>query len=117
MRARSARLVLASLVLATTLVASTGAWASMRLAGNVWSIDQDARQVTIIDAGHRITFGYGDDTIIRRGSTDRTIHDLRRGDRIVVSLAEDTPDVPRARLIAIAGPPASASPHKGNVFR
>jgi hypothetical protein len=107
------------------LVALLAAWpgvraatASTRLAGNVWTIDQDASRVTIIDAGHRITFSYAEDTIIRRGSTDRTIHDLRRGDRIVVTLAEEMPDVPRARLIAIAGPPGTApTRRKSNIFR
>jgi len=80
--------------------------ASTRLAGNVWVVDQQDGLVTIIDAGRKITFSYGPDTIIRRGSTDRAITDLRRGDCVVVTLAEETPDELRARLIAIAGPPA-----------
>lgn len=79
--------------------------ASARITGNVWRVDQETSLVTIIDAGKRITFSYGPDTVIRRGSTDRTIADLRRGDRVVVTLAEETPDALRARLIAIAGPP------------
>ena len=112
MRGRSCPRIAILLVLAAVLGALPGARqaaASTRIAGNVWIIDQDASMVTIIDAGHHLKFTYGDDTIIRRGSTNRTIHDLRRGDRIVVTLAEEMPDVPRARLIAIAGPPATAA--------
>ena len=91
------------------IVASAGvAGASARIAGNVWIVDQEGSSVTIIDAGRRITFSYDPDTVIRRGSTDRTVADLRRGDRVVVTLAEETPDTLRARLIAIAGPPAAA---------
>jgi hypothetical protein len=119
MRVRLPRAIGLAVALAAAGAALGGvpAEASTRLAGNVWTIDQDASQVTIIDAGHRITFSYGDDTIIRRGSSDRTIHDLRRGDRIVVTLAEEMPDVPRARLIAIAGPPGAGTARKGHLFR
>ena len=113
MRLRSIRRALASLVLVAACVPVATAGASARVAGNVWIVDDDASTVTIIDAGRRITFSYGDDTIIRRGSTDRTVADLRRGDRVVVTLAEETPDALRARLIAIAGPPA---PRRGGGF-
>jgi len=82
--------------------------ASTRLAGNVWTVDQDGSRVTIIDAGRLLTFSYDVDTIIRKGSTNRTVNDLRRGDRVVVTLAEETLDVLRARLITIAGPPAAS---------
>lgn len=119
MRALACR-VIAIVVAVVALAAGPDAMpavASTRIAGNVWTIDQDASMVTIIDAGHHLTFIYGDDTIIRRGSTNRTIHDLRRGDRIVVTLAEEMPDVPRARLIAIAGPPATAAQRKANPFK
>jgi hypothetical protein len=104
-------LAVVTLTLLAALPAPAGA--SARIAGNVWIIDDDARTVTIIDAGRRITFSYGDETIIRRGSTDRSVNDLRRGDRIVVTLAEETPDALRARVIAIAGPPA---PRRGGGF-
>lgn len=77
---------------------------STRLAGNVWTVDPQSGVVTIVDAGRKISFSYGPETIIRRGSTDRAVTDLRRGDCIVVTLAEETPDELRARLIAIAGP-------------
>jgi hypothetical protein len=106
MQLRSLRRVLVVLALAAVCGPIATAVASARIAGNVWLVDDEAGTVTIIDAGRRITFSYGDDTIIRRGSTDRSVADLRRGDRIVVTLAEETPDALRARLIAIAGPPA-----------
>jgi hypothetical protein len=85
------------------LALPAGALASARLAGNVLEVDETKREVTIIDAGKRHTFSYGEQTIIRRGSTNQTAADLRRGDRIIVSLAN--PDGLEARLIAIAGPP------------
>ncbi|MEW6272586.1 MAG: hypothetical protein AB1689_25180 [Thermodesulfobacteriota bacterium] len=99
---------LAVLALALAVCAPLAAHAAPRLAGNVWVIDEDDRVVTIIDAGKRHTFTYGGETIIRRGSTDRSIQDLRRGDRIVVTLEEPTlaGGIARARLIAIAGPPS-----------
>jgi hypothetical protein len=106
MSASTWRSPIAVLVLVAGLAAAADvARASTRIAGNIWIVDQDGGLVTIIDAGRRVTFSYGADTIIRRGSTDRTIADLRRGDRVVVTLAEETPDALRARLIAIAGPP------------
>jgi hypothetical protein len=92
--------------LSLALLPWTGASASARLAGNVWTVDPDTSRVTIIDAGRRITFVYDAETIVRSGSTDQTIADLKRGDRVVVTLADDTPDALRARLIAIAGAPA-----------
>lgn len=82
--------------------------AAARLAGNVWTVEPETCTVTIIDAGRKITFVCDAETIIRRGSTERTLADLHRGDRIVVTLAEETPDALRARLIAIAGPAAGA---------
>jgi len=93
------------LLLAALATGPDAAAASTRLAGNVWTIDEAGGMVTIVDAGRKITFSYGPETIIRRGSTDRAIGDLRRGDCVVVTLAEETPDELRARLIAIAGPP------------
>jgi hypothetical protein len=117
MRIPPIRRVAALLLLAVTcVVPARAARAAARLAGNVWTVDQETGQVTIIDAGRRITFAYGTDTIIRRGSTNRTVNDLRRGDRVVVTLAEETPDALRARLIAIAGPPAAPG-HGFDVFR
>lgn len=106
---RPALLALAVLAMLAMLAsAPRTAGASARLAGNVWVVDQSDRVVTIIDAGKRHTFTYGGDTIIRRGSTNRSIQDLRRGDRIVVTLSQPTDggDLVHARLIAIAGPPA-----------
>jgi len=102
------RLLPIAALAACALVAAAPALASPRLAGNVWIVDQEDGLVTIIDAGKKHTFSYGDDTVIRRGSTDRAITDLRRGDRIVVTLVEpsDGAVTSRARLIAIAGPPS-----------
>jgi hypothetical protein len=77
--------------------------ASARVAGNVWTVDPDASSLTIVDAGRMITVYCDADTVIRHGSTDRTLADLHRGDRVVVTLAEETPDALIARLVAIAG--------------
>lgn len=102
--------MLLALVAGAVLAAPAGA--SQRLAGNVWEIDVDAGRVTILDAGQRHSFTYGSDTIVRRGSTDRSVQDLRRGDRIVVSLSGED-GASHARLIAIAGPPG---PSRGFSF-
>lgn len=92
------------LLLAATLLQPSGhAVASARVAGNVWTVDPDTASLVILDAGHKITVYCDADTVIRHGSTDKTLHDLHRGDRVVVTLAEETPDALIARLIAIAG--------------
>ncbi len=102
---RAVLVALPALALAAVLAVAPAlpAAAAARLAGNVWTIDAENGLVTIVDAGRRLSFTYDEATIIRRGSSDRSIDDLRRGDRIVVSLAEGTQS--HARLIAIAGPP------------
>lgn len=97
-----ARLALALSAVLAAAPPARPARAAARLAGNVWTVDAENGLVTIVDAGRRLSFTYDAETIIRRGSSDRSIDDLRRGDRIVVSLAEGEP--PHARLIAIAGP-------------
>lgn len=106
---RSRRAALAALLLALAVAfvrPAADAAASARVAGNVWTVDLDAARLTIIDAGRKITVSCDADTVIRYGSSDRTLADLQRGDRVVVTLAEETPDALVARLIAIAGPPA-----------
>lgn len=101
---RSRRVALVAVVLAlAALLAPRGVPASARVAGNVWTVDLDAAKLTIIDAGRKITVYCDGDTVIRYGSTDRTLGDLKRGDRVVVTLADETPDALVARLIAIAG--------------
>jgi hypothetical protein len=104
---RSRRVAPVAVLLAlATLLAPRSVSASARVAGNVWTVDVDAAQLTIVDAGRKITVYCDSDTVIRYGSTDRTLGDLKRGDRVVVTLADDTPDALIARLIAIAGAPA-----------
>jgi len=104
--------LLAALATAVGLATPLEASATVRLAGNVWTVDAENGVVTIVDAGRKIRFSYDDETIVRRGSTDRSVTELRRGDRIVVSLSDE--DTDRARLIAIAGP---AVPTRALPFR
>src|SRR5690606_23023749 len=85
---RPLALALVALVLAVQMAAPRAAHASTRLAGNVWVVDEDAQVITLLDAGKKIAFVYGGDTIVRRGSADGSIKELRRGDRIVVTLEE-----------------------------
>jgi hypothetical protein len=105
--AAPSRAVLVSLLAAAValLVPPAAASATTRLAGNVWTVDAENGRVTIVDAGRKLSFSYDDETIVRRGSSDRSVTELRRGDRIVVSLSDADPS--RARLIAIAGPAAA----------
>lgn len=109
-RRRSAPLLV--LLLAVALLRPFGdAAASARVAGNVWTVDPDTASLVIIDAGRKITVYCDADTVIRQGATDRTLKDLHRGDRVVVTLAEETPDALIARLIAIAGAAPSPKIH------
>jgi Cu/Ag efflux protein CusF len=80
-----------------------------RLAGNIKEIDLAANRVTLMDAGRLRSVDVTPATVIRHGRTDKTIHDLRPGDRVVVSMAATPPY--GARLVAVAGPVDTASPH------
>lgn len=95
--------LLALLLAAALLWPLPPAAASARVAGNVWTVDPDASSLTIVDAGRMITVYCDADTVIRHGSNDRTLADLHRGDRVVITLADETPDALIARLVAIAG--------------
>jgi Cu/Ag efflux protein CusF len=79
-----------------------------RLAGNIQDIDLAASRVTLMDAGRLRTVDLIPTTVIRHGRTEKTIQDLRRGDRVVVSMAATPPY--GARLVAVAGPVDTASP-------
>lgn len=79
-----------------------------RLAGNIKEIDVAASRVTVMDAGRLRIVDLIPTTVIRHGQTEKTIHDLRPGDRIVVSMAATPPY--GARLVAVAGPVETASP-------
>jgi hypothetical protein len=112
MPSRPVRASLIALLLAAAILRPSGpAAGSARVAGNVWTVDPDTASLVILDAGHKITVYCDADTVIRHGSTDRTLHDLHRGDRVVVTLADDTPDALVARLIAIAGTAPSPRVH------
>jgi hypothetical protein len=98
--------LLASLL---ALTAPAGVAASPRIAGNVLNVNTEKRQLTINDAGQKRTIDLAEDAVIRHGSTDRTLADLHRGDRVVVTL-DDSP-APRGKIVSIAGPKvAEANP-------
>lgn len=100
---RRSVLLLVVLLAAALLRPLADAAASARVAGNVWTVDPDTASLVILDAGRKITVYCDADTVIRHGTVDKTLRDLHRGDRVVVTLAEETPDALIARLIAIAG--------------
>jgi hypothetical protein len=72
-----------------------------RLAGDVREISLEEGRIVIADVGRLRVVAVTADTIIRRGRAESSLAELRRGDRVVVSMAAEPP--PTARLIAIAG--------------
>jgi hypothetical protein len=96
-------LALAPGVLALGLLgAPGGAGAAERIAGNVLVVDAEGGQITVIDAGRRHTIAIAPDTAIRAAGQNRAVKDLRRGDRIVITLDEADPG--RAVRVSVAGP-------------
>lgn len=94
-----------ALAIACTLAAD-GHWmraaAAERLAGNVLAIDVDASSITLLDAGHRHLIEIIPEATIRTSGKTCTLADLKRGDRIIVTLVEGEPN--RAARVVIAGP-------------
>ena len=88
--------------LGVAAVTVDGRAATTRVVGNVLQIDLEKRELTILDAGRRHRIGFDDATQVRQGTVDRTISDLHRGDRVVITLDNDSAGL--ARRIAIAGP-------------
>jgi len=95
-----ARTALSLLLL--TWAAASAAWAGERLAGNVLAVDAERGALTILDAGRRHEVLVAPTTAIRSGGENKTVSDLKRGDRVVITLADE--DAGRAATIAIAGP-------------
>jgi hypothetical protein len=84
-------------------------FAAVHLAGNVVAVDTQKHELTIIDAGKRRAVPLLPDTVVRQGSDTKSIADLHRGDRIIVTLDDDG----GARIVSIAGPasaPVRAAP-------
>lgn len=111
-RVRPGAFALAAAIAVLGLVSLVDA-ESTRVAGNVFKVDPEKHEVTIVDAGRRHVLAYSDATVIRAGREDRTIADLKRGDRVVVTLATDDPG--RAARIAVAGPGSGESGGGGDV--
>jgi hypothetical protein len=92
---------LATVFALALLAASPWSEAGQRLAGHVLKVDVESSSLTIIDAGKKYTLWMTPETVIRQGPDDRALADLKRGDRIVITLVDGTPD--QAEKIAIAG--------------
>lgn len=105
---RRARCALAVAVL-WVLGGGTARAETARLAGNVLSVDAAAGSVTILDAGKQHVLTVSPETTIRAAGDDRALTDLHRGDRVVITLADD--DATRAARISVAG--AAAAPQRG----
>lgn len=99
---RRARDLAVALALPALLCGGVAQADTARLAGNVLSVDPEASSVTILDAGHQHVLTVSPETTIRAGGDDRALTDLHRGDRVVITLADD--DASRAARISIAGP-------------
>jgi hypothetical protein len=99
--------VAASLAAAATREAA----ASERMAGNVLAVDVERGEITMLDIGQRVTLVVDPEASIRGAGAAKTLSDLKRGDRIVVTLAEgETGHHPaagealRVARLVIAGP-------------
>jgi Cu/Ag efflux protein CusF len=79
-----------------------------RVAGDVREVDLGARRLTLLDAGRLRVVDLTPATAVRRGRTEASLEDLKKGDRVVVSMAAEPPY--GARLIAVAGRVAPPSP-------
>ena len=79
-----------------------------RVSGSILSVDADAGEIVLDDAGRRRKFQVGPDISIREKGSDKTMADLHHGDRVVISADGDPPV---ARRIQVAGP--AATPHGG----
>jgi len=76
-----------------------------RVAGDVREIDLNGNRLTLLDAGRLRVVELTPSTVVRRGRSDSSIGELKKGDRVVVSMAASPPY--GARVISIAG---SATP-------
>jgi Cu/Ag efflux protein CusF len=72
-----------------------------RIAGDVREIDLPASRLTLLDAGRLRVVELTPATVVRRGQSDSSIEELKKGDRVIVSMAAEPPY--GARLIAVAG--------------
>lgn len=79
-----------------------------RISGKVLEIQTLAQRLVLADAGRRLAVTWAPGTLVKSGSQELAVSDLREGDRVVVSLRE-TGD-PEARIITIAGPEREPGP-------
>jgi hypothetical protein len=79
-----------------------------RVAGDVREIDLHENHLTLLDAGRLRVVKLTPSTVVRRGQSNSSIGELKKGDRVVVSMAASPPY--GARVISIAG---SATPTPG----
>jgi Cu/Ag efflux protein CusF len=97
-------LLLASAVAAAcarSLAVAVPAQPGTRIAGDVREIDLPASRLTLLDAGRLRVVELTPATVVRRGQSDSSIEELKKGDRVIVSMAAEPPY--GARLIAVAG--------------
>ncbi|MBU6281834.1 hypothetical protein KGQ64_06290 [bacterium] len=91
----------AAFALAVAVGLPAAAPAGQRFAGSILSVDTAAGELVLDDAGHRHRIALDSATNVRERGTDRTTADLKKGDRVVVSV-EGEPPV--ARRVEVAGP-------------
>lgn len=79
-----------------------------RISGKILNVHPASRRLELADAGRRFTVFYTEETLVKSGTVELGVADIREGDRIVVSL--DETGEARARLITIAGPERKPRP-------
>ena len=73
-----------------------------RISGKMIAVHPASSRLELSDAGRRFSVRYTPETLVKSGTVELAVADLRPGDRLVVSLSGD--DSARARLISLAGP-------------
>ena len=71
-----------------------------RVSGALVAIENEASRLELTDRGHRFSVFYNPETIVRSGSGSLQVSDIRLGDRLVISVDENS----QARLMSLAGP-------------
>lgn len=79
-----------------------------RVSGKILDVHPASRRLELADAGRRFSVYYTDETLVKSGTVELQVADIREGDRIVVSL--DDAGKAQARIITIAGPEREPRP-------
>lgn len=107
--ARGAAIPAAAAIALTLWSLAGNAWAGNRISGRVAEVDAATGRLVVVDAGRRKEVNVPQGTPIREGATDKSLADVKKGDRVVVTVSLG--DAGHATRVSVAGP--DVSPHDG----